>query len=121
MDVEPSGQIQEREGEGSQRQPDDSDSQDLGVGDARKQPGGNGYRHGDGEQGAAEPQAQAELGAHETPDERVADLGLLLDLDAGAHHPCPAARGEHDAFPLGWVLSHRRGRWGNGTGAVGPG
>ncbi len=121
MDVEPSGQIQEWEGEYSQHQPDESNPEDAGVGDPRKHPGGNGYGGSNGEQGASEPQAETELGAHEAADERVADLGLFLDLDAGTDHSRPAAGGEHHPFALGRVLSHRPVRWGNGTGAAGPG
>ena len=47
-----------------------------------------------------EPQRQAELRAHQAAHQRVADLGLLLNLHPGAHHAGAAPMREHDAFPL---------------------
>ena len=44
-------------------------------------------------------QGQAQLRPDQSAHQRVADLGLLLNLDTGTHHPRAAPVREHDPLP----------------------
>ena len=70
-----------------------------------------------------QPHSESELCPDQPTHQRIADLGLLLHLDAGAHHARAAAVCENNPFALRSTASHLRapvGSHASDRGSAGP-